>query len=198
MSETTLLTGIEGEEDGTLRVLAPRLGIWTDLPRPGELLGPGSRVGSLLVLNSTFAMRLPEGAAGLVVDGLPPKRAASVEYGQTMFRLDPVRAGDAAGAGGAAAAFGRPGGADLPEGARAVVSPTEGVFYRRPSPEDPPFVEVGGRVRLGDAVGLVEVMKTFNQILYGGAGMPDEAEVLEVRCEDGQEVGVGQVLVVVR
>jgi biotin carboxyl carrier protein len=53
-------------------------------------------------------------------------------------------------------------------------------------------------VRRGDAVGLVEVMKTFNQILYDGPGFPEEAEVVEVRCEDGQEVRVGEVLVVVR
>jgi hypothetical protein len=41
-------------------------------------------------------------------------------------------------------------------------------------------------------------MKTFNQILYDGPGCPEEAEVVEVRCEDAQEVSAGQILVVVR
>ena len=54
------------------------------------------------------------------------------------------------------------------------------------------------RVRRGDAVGLVEVMKTFNQILYQGPGFPDQAEVVEVRLQDAEEVRAGQVLVVVR
>jgi biotin carboxyl carrier protein len=79
-----------------------------------------------------------------------------------------------------------------------VSAPTDGVFYRGPSPEAPPFVEVGSRVSKGQPVGLVEVMKTFNQIVYGGPGMPDEGEVLEIRCEDGAEVSAGQVLIVVR
>ena len=47
-------------------------------------------------------------------------------------------------------------------------------------------------------MGLVEVMKTFNQILYDGPGFADQAEVLEIRCEDAQEVHAGEVLIVVR
>ena len=50
----------------------------------------------------------------------------------------------------------------------------------------------------GQVVGLVEVMKTFNQIQYGGAGLPEEAEVLEIRADEGAEIRAGQVLVVVR
>ena len=45
---------------------------------------------------------------------------------------------------------------------------------------------------------LLEVMKTFNQIGYGGAGFPEDAEVVEVRVADRDEVRAGQVLVVVR
>ena len=119
-----------------------------------------------------------------------------VGYGDTMFRLLPIlgeqdRAETAASgtAGGAA---------DVPEGAAAVCAPTDGVFYRRPAPDAPPFVEVGSRVQAGQSIGLVEVMKTFNQIVYGGPGLPDEAEVIEVRCDDGAEVSAGQVLVVTR
>ena len=41
-------------------------------------------------------------------------------------------------------------------------------------------------------------MKTFNQIVYGGGGFPEEATVVEVRCGDAEEVAAGQVLVVVR
>ena len=62
----------------------------------------------------------------------------------------------------------------------------------------PPFVEIGSRVRQGQPVGLVEVMKTFNQIVYGGPGLPAEAEVIEVRSEDGAEIAAGQPLIIVR
>ena len=37
-------------------------------------------------------------------------------------------------------------------------------------------VEAGQKIHTGQPVGLVEVMKTFNQILYEGAGRPEEAE----------------------
>ncbi|ANM32047.1 hypothetical protein ABI59_03000 [Acidobacteria bacterium Mor1] len=77
-------------------------------------------------------------------------------------------------------------------------APTDGVFYRRPSPDAPAFVEAGQRVRGGQPVGLVEVMKTFNQVRYGGDDLPDEAEVVEIRADDGQEVQAGQVLIVVK
>ena len=45
-----------------------------------------------------------------------------------------------------------------------------GTFYRRPSPEEPPFKEVGDAVAKGDVVGLVEVMKTFHEIKADAEG----------------------------
>ncbi|GGN21176.1 acetyl-CoA carboxylase [Halarchaeum nitratireducens] len=51
-----------------------------------------------------------------------------------------------------------------------INAPMPGVFYRRPDPEDPPFVEVGDSVDVGDPVGLVEVMKNFHEIEADHAG----------------------------
>jgi biotin carboxyl carrier protein len=45
-----------------------------------------------------------------------------------------------------------------------VLSPLPGVFYRRPSPEAPPFKKEGDLVKSGDVVGLVEVMKQFTEV----------------------------------
>lgn len=45
-----------------------------------------------------------------------------------------------------------------------IKSPIPGTFYRRPSPEAPPFKEVGDAVAPGEAIGLVEVMKTYHEI----------------------------------
>lgn len=45
-----------------------------------------------------------------------------------------------------------------------IKSPIPGTFYRRPSPEAPPFKEPGAAVAIGDVIGLVEVMKTFHEI----------------------------------
>jgi acetyl-CoA carboxylase biotin carboxyl carrier protein len=198
MNDPVLLARVERDEDGTARVLAPRVGWWSSLPAQGTLIGPGSDVGVLDQLNRRFRLLMPEGAAGLVTDGLPPLRKVAVEYGQILFELQPVEAAAAAGTAGKMTARDGKEGAELAADARTIVSPTDGVFYRKPSPDAPPFVEKGSRIKRGQPVGLVEVMKTFNQILYDGPGVPDEAEVVEVRASDAQEVAAGQVLIVLR
>jgi acetyl-CoA carboxylase biotin carboxyl carrier protein len=45
-----------------------------------------------------------------------------------------------------------------------VLSPLPGIFYRRPSPEKPPYKEDGDRVAEGDVIGLIEVMKQFTEV----------------------------------
>lgn len=199
MKEPILLGTVEPDDTGALRVLAPGVGWWFEIPHPGALLGPGSPIGRLYQLNRRFRLVLPDGVSGQVTDGLPAHRVMAVEHGQLLFRLAPVRSDGLEVAGADEyASLGHPSGADLPTGARAIVSPTDGVFYRKSAPDAPAFVEPGQKIGLGQPVGLVEVMKTFNQILYEGPGFPDQAEVVEVRAEDAEEVRAGQVLVVVR
>ncbi len=199
MDEPVLLVRVERLDESRVRVLSPDVGLWSDHPHLGALLGPGSKIGILARLTRRAALLLPDGTAGVVSGPLPRDRSVAVEYGQLLFELSPV--------GGAAweqsveadaGRLGHPVAADLPAGARAIVSPTDGTFYHRPAADAPPFVQVGGTVRRGQAIGLVEVMKTFNHVLYGGPGFPDEAQVVEVRCGDAEEVRAGQVLVVVR
>lgn len=45
-----------------------------------------------------------------------------------------------------------------------IKSPLPGVFYRSPSPEEPNYKEVGDTVKVGDVIGLVEVMKTYTEV----------------------------------
>lgn len=54
--------------------------------------------------------------------------------------------------------------------AKRILSPLPGTFYRKPAPDQPPFVEDGGSVAEGDVVGLVEVMKTFIEVKAEEAG----------------------------
>jgi len=51
-----------------------------------------------------------------------------------------------------------------------VVSPLPGIFYRRPSPEAPPYKKEGDHVQEGDVIGLVEVMKQFTEVQADAAG----------------------------
>ena len=47
---------------------------------------------------------------------------------------------------------------------KQILSPLPGTFYRRPAPDQPPYKDEGDTVSPGEVVGLVEVMKTFNEV----------------------------------
>ncbi len=64
-----------------------------------------------------------------------------------------------------------------------VTAPLTGVFYRSPSPQAGPFVQVGGVVGAGDVVALIEAMKLFNEIRSDVSGV-----VRRVLAENGQLV----------
>ena len=70
-----------------------------------------------------------------------------------------------------------------------LTSPLLGVFYRRPSPDKPAFVEIGSEVAADDAVCIIDVMKMFSKVPAGTAG-----RVVEILAQDGQLVEHGQVL----
>jgi acetyl-CoA carboxylase biotin carboxyl carrier protein len=72
------------------------------------------------------------------------------------------------------------------------------MFYRRPRPDASAFVEEGQIVETGTTLALVEVMKCFTAIAYGGESLPSRAEIVQIRADDGAEVGADQVLFVVR
>ena len=48
---------------------------------------------------------------------------------------------------------------------RTLKSPFPGTFYRRPDPGAEPYVTEGDQVKPGDVVGLVEIMKSFHEIV---------------------------------
>ena len=198
-NEPLLQARIERGADGMLRVLAPKIGWWCDPPERGMLLGPGGGIGTLSQLNRRYRLVLPAGAAGRVAAGVTRHRRNAVEHGELLLTLWPAGLGDeVAGSGTQPGPAHESNGASLGPGLRAIVAPTDGVFYRRPTPDAEPFVRSGQRLRRGEPVGLVEVMKTFNQILYDVPGAPEEVEVVEVRGDEARDVRAGEVLVVVR
>ena len=75
---------------------------------------------------------------------------------------------------------------------QAVTSPMVGTFYKAPSPDAKPFVEVGQTISKGDVVCIVEAMKLMNEIESEFSG-----KIVEICVEDGQPVEFGQVLMYV-
>ncbi len=76
--------------------------------------------------------------------------------------------------------------------ANAVKSPMVGTFYRSPSPDAGPFVEVGQSVRAGDVLCIVEAMKMMNQIEADRAGT-----VTAIHADNGEPVEFDQPLITV-
>ena len=72
-----------------------------------------------------------------------------------------------------------------------LTAPLVGTFYRRPTPEDAPFVEPGQVVSPGDTVCLIEAMKVMNEIKAEFVG-----RLRVVMAEEGAPVEYGQVLFV--
>ncbi len=65
-----------------------------------------------------------------------------------------------------------------------LTSPIVGTFYAAPSPDSPPYVEIGGRVEKGQVVCIVEAMKLMNEIEADVSGtvssvLPDNGDPVE-------------------
>lgn len=73
-----------------------------------------------------------------------------------------------------------------------VKSPIIGTFYRKPSPDKPPFVEVGDTVKEGDVLCVIEAMKLFNEIEGEVSG-----KIVKVLVEDSSPVEFDQPLFLV-
>jgi biotin carboxyl carrier protein len=72
---------------------------------------------------------------------------------------------------------------------RTIKSPLPGTFYRRPGPDADPYVSEGDEVNAGDIVGLVEIMKSFHEIVSEESGILDRFLVeTEDLVEAGEEI----------
>ena len=78
-----------------------------------------------------------------------------------------------------------------PEG-HVVKSPRVGTFYRSPSPDAKPFVEVGATIKAGETICVLEAMKLMNEIEADASGT-----IKAILVENGQPVEYGQALFVI-
>ena len=78
---------------------------------------------------------------------------------------------------------------ELPEREFALTAPLVGTFYRRPSPQDEPFVVEGNVVQPGDTICIIEAMKVMNEIKAEQPG-----RVRQALLDDGAVVEFGQAL----
>jgi acetyl-CoA carboxylase biotin carboxyl carrier protein len=74
-------------------------------------------------------------------------------------------------------------------GQEVIVAPMVGTFYRAPSPDADPFIEMGDLVEVGSTVCIIEAMKLMNEIESEARG-----RVVKILAENGQAVEYGQPL----
>ena len=67
-----------------------------------------------------------------------------------------------------------------------------GTFYRAPSPDKPPYVEVGDTIKEGDNICVIEAMKLFNDIESDISG-----KIVKVLVDDASPVEFDQPLFLV-
>lgn len=79
------------------------------------------------------------------------------------------------------------------EGLLPITADVTSVFYRRPSPEEPAFVEVGDEVNEESVVCLLEVMKCFRQVMAGTQG-----RIEKICVESNSLVEEGTVMFLIR
>ncbi len=177
---------------------APRPGLFTPLVEVTTWCSPGALVGTLEVLGTVFDLLVPEGIRGSAANYIETARdgglggsleARAVGYGDVVVMLDTRET--PMGVGGAIDVS--------PEAGKATAglvfrAPTSGRFYGRSSPEKPPFVSVGDELAPGATICLLEVMKTFHRVTYGGAGLPERAKIREILVADGADVTAGDAL----
>jgi len=80
-----------------------------------------------------------------------------------------------------------------PAGSHVLTSPIVGTFYRSSSPDAPPFVEVGSRVKKGQVLCIVEAMKLMNEIESDVDGV-----IAEIYPQNAQAVEFGEPLFAVK
>ena len=71
-----------------------------------------------------------------------------------------------------------------------ISSPMVGTFYRKPSPDAEPFIEVGQIVKKGDTVCIIEAMKMMNQVKSQVDG-----KIISINVGDGEPVEFDQELI---
>ncbi|MBL7130308.1 MAG: acetyl-CoA carboxylase biotin carboxyl carrier protein [Candidatus Omnitrophica bacterium] len=76
--------------------------------------------------------------------------------------------------------------------AEEIKAPMVGTFYRAPSPESPPYVEVGQAIEPGQVICIIEAMKLMNEIKSEVRG-----KIKEILVENTEPVEFGQSLFLV-
>ena len=180
-------------DDGDIEIASPAVGVWRQPPRVGALLAAGDSLGYLEILGVLVPLTT---ARGGMVKAIVARGAGARSRGEgaALGYRDPLLLLSQESLGEGVAAAGDPHHAADAAAGLWFRSPSSGRFYGRPAPDKSPFVSAGDEVARGTTVCLLEVMKTFNRVVYGGDALPARARIVRVVPADGDDVQAGDPL----
>jgi len=181
------------DQKGSVLILSPAVGIFRSWVRDGDSLGPGALFGDLTILDSRKRISLPPTVSGLVVTPENFQKVFPVGYKSPIFS---IRSGQSPALGQSNVEIPR-GEASFGKNEMIIKAFTSGIFYTRPSPDADPFVSPGSILRTGSVLGLIEVMKSFNQIIYSNETINGSGKVVKILKKDSEEVNIGDPLFVI-
>lgn len=179
----------EHGDEGRVVLKCPGVGYWRQCPTVGHLLSAGQSAGVLSTLGRDQKLVIPAGVRGVVLETPAGVGGDAVAFGDPLVIL-----GEAGGELGSVLETGAATSGRDREGALTFSSGSSGRFYLRPAPDKPAFVKEGDVIEEGQTVFLLEVMKTFSRVTYGGQGLPAKARVISIVPADGEDLEAGQVV----
>ena len=123
-----------------------------------------SDLSKLKVENGDFGLTLEKG--GVAVVTAPTQTTATIQQAQATIEAPNVEAKKR-----------------VTDNADKITSPMVGTFYRAPSPDSPPFVNIGDSVKKGQTLCILEAMKIMNEL-----EAEFDCKILDILVEDGQPV----------
>ncbi len=131
-----------------------------------RVFGRNTRLGSLKIKNGDFEIELEKLSAeisSVEPVAIAPAAAPEQKVLEAEVNTAPAKAEEKSG--------------------ELITSPMVGTFYEAPSPDSPPFVKVGDRVRKGQTLCILEAMKIMNEL-----EAEYDCKILEILVQDGQPV----------
>jgi acetyl-CoA carboxylase biotin carboxyl carrier protein len=132
-----------------------------------------------------FKIKLKRNTGGTAMQPVVYEEAPMVTYTQPVGAGAPPQIASPSSAAGSAGMSG--------SGEQEIKSPMIGTFYRSPSPESGPYIEVGMEVNPETVVCIIEAMKVMNEIKAEAKGV-----ITQVLVENAKPVEFGQPLFKIR
>ena len=134
MATYRLVAKVDTEPDKTFLVRAPAVGVADGVPNQGVYLNRSEGFLTLTILNRRYVVQLPRNVQGVVTEQLIEDTSTPVAYGQPLLRLSQARE-----LGTSRSAAAQAGGDEHEaEDLIPVPAPSDGIFYRRASPDATP------------------------------------------------------------